>query len=199
MIPPAFLLNFNISKRVQYIKQYVLCPIIESNEHIKQIENINTFDENRITRNIYRYVKEESSISRQIGRHFILIHYRAKDVIDDKEVEPDLELTLPGCFRINFEAKRIYSKGYAEYCGKDGLECFLNGYYSREDEIGGMLAYVQRSDVFSVKKELIKRVKNKGCIDLIDDFFIESSFLSVHKRIELGNKIDIYHLLLDLS
>ncbi len=199
MITPEYLLNFNISDRSQFIKKLVLCPIVESSEHLKQIENINDMGENKITGVIYKYIKNKSSISGAIGRKYITVHYRAKDIVEDKETEPDLELTVFNCFSIKFEAKRIYSRGYAEYCGEGGLECFLSGYYSYDDEIGGMLAYVQRDDIFKVKEEIIERVKNKECINVIDAFFVDLSFLSTHKRKELNNTIDIYHILLDLS
>lgn len=199
MISAEYLSKFNVSDQSQVLKMCVLFPIIESSRYIRDLENVNTLNENNITEKIYTYVKYKSSISKVIQKHLITIHCRPIEIIEGTRTEPDLELTVFNCFTIGFEAKRIYSKGYTEYCGQDGLECFLNGYYSSEDNIGGMLAYIQKGDVLKVKNEIIKRVKNKQCIDMTNPFIVELSFLSVHKRVNLDNTINIYHLLFDLS
>lgn len=50
--------------------------------------------------------------------------------------------------RFRFEAKRLRnSTSHRDYLGKDGLGCFLDGRYAREDQIAGMLGYVQEGSI----------------------------------------------------
>ena len=50
--------------------------------------------------------------------------------------------------RFRFEAKRLRdSASRRAYLGSDGLGCFLDGRYAKEDEIVGMLGYVQEDSI----------------------------------------------------
>ena len=50
--------------------------------------------------------------------------------------------------RLRFEAKRLRdAASHRRYLGEDGLGCFLDGRYAKEDSIAGMLGYVQQDSV----------------------------------------------------
>jgi hypothetical protein len=58
--------------------------------------------------------------------------------------------------RLRFEAKRLHKSGsVAEYLGDDGLSLFIKGEYAPEQNMGGMLGYVQE-EVPSVWIERIR-------------------------------------------
>ena len=52
--------------------------------------------------------------------------------------------------RFRFEAKRLHdATSRNNYLGENGLGCFLDGRYAKEDETGGMLGFVQADSVNS--------------------------------------------------
>lgn len=91
MIPAEYLLNFSIDKKPELIHKLIFKPLFESYSALKDIPDIRYSNENKITRNIYSYLKEHSSISKAIQKHQVIVTYRAKEVKDDKETEPDFQ------------------------------------------------------------------------------------------------------------
>lgn len=199
MVNLEYLLNFNFDNKPDFIKRFIFNPLFEAYNHLKLIEVIKNSDEVKINRKMYKYIRDISTISKEVQKNIIIVRYKPKDVVGDEEHEPDLEFALPNCFRIFFEAKRIYkSDSYSKYCGEDGLGRFLSGYYSSEDIDGGMIAYVQIGNILEAQEKIIRKVQKIDCISLNRNIGIDYSFLSIHKRISNIN-IKIYHIFFDLK
>lgn len=199
MIPLVYLSNFDIDNKPEFIERFIFNPLFESYNHIKKKEGIENSEEPPITKEIYKYIKTSSSISAEVKRHIIIVKYNPTEVEDEGERKPDLEFIIPDCFRIFFEAKRIYKADSCSiYCGKEGLGRFLSGYYSSEDVDGGMIAYVQKGDILEVQEKIIGMVRKKDCINLIRAIGNDFTFLSVHKR-RSNDDIKIYHMFFDLT
>lgn len=59
--------------------------------------------------------------------------------------------------RFRFEAKRLQdTASRRDYLGDDGLGCFLDGRYAREDDTAGMLGYVQADSIKFHAEEIEK-------------------------------------------
>ncbi len=199
MIPLEYFLNFNIKNKPEFIKRFIFTPLFEAYNHLKLIEVIKNSNEIKINRETYKYIRDSSSISKEIQKHIIFVSYKPKEVVGDEEHEPDLQFVLPNCFRIFFEAKRIYnSDSYSKYCGENGLGRFLSGYYSSDDIDGGMIAYVQIGNVLEVQEKIIRMIQKIDCISLNRNIGTDSTFLSVHKRLS-NNNIKIYHIFFDFT
>ncbi len=199
MIPLVYLSNFDIDNKPEFIERFIFNPLFESYNHIKKKEGIENSEEPPITKEIYKYIKTSSSIYTEVKRHIIIVKYNPTEVEDEGERKPDLEFIIPDCFRIFFEAKRIYKADSCSiYCGKGGLGRFLSGYYSSEDVDGGMIAYVQKGDILEVQEKIIGMVRKKDCINLIRAIGNDFTFLSVHKR-RSNDDIKIYHMFFDLT
>lgn len=199
MVNLEYLLNFNVDNKPDFIKRCIFNPLFEAYNHLKLREAIKNSDEVKINREIYKYIRDISTISKEVQKNIIIVRYKPKEVVEDEEHEPDLEFALPNCFRIFFEAKRIYkSDSYSKYCGEDGLGRFLSGYYSSEDIDGGMIAYVQIGNTLEAQEKIIRKVQKIDCISLNRNMGIDYSFLSIHKRIS-NNNIKIYHIFFDLT
>ena len=138
MINLEYFLNFNVDNKPEFIKKFIFNPLFEAYDHLKLIEVIKNSNEVKINREMYKYIRDFSSISKAIKKQIITVNYKPKEVVGDEEHEPDFEFKLPNCFRIFFEAKRIYRPdSYSKYCGEGGLGRFLSGYYSSEYIDGG--------------------------------------------------------------
>ena len=198
MITLEYFLNFNIDNKPDFIEKFIFNPLFESYYHIKKTEGIKNSEEPPITKEIYKFIRNSSSISAAVKKHIIIVRYPT-EVEDDGERKPDLEFIVPGCFRIFFEAKRIYrGDSCSTYCGKKGLGRFLSGYYSHEDVDGGMIAYVQKGDILNVQEKIIGMVRKKDCINLNRAVGNDFTFLSVHER-KSNDDIKIYHIFFDLT
>lgn len=199
MITLEYLSNFDIHNKPEFIERFIFNPLFESYNHIKKAEGIKNSEETPITKEIYKFIKTSSSISPATKRHIISVKYNPTEVEDDGERKPDLEFIIPDCFRIFFEAKRIYKADSCSiYCGKGGLGRFLSGYYSSEDVDGGMIAYVQKGDILKVQEKIVGMVWKKNCINLNRSVGNDFTFLSVHER-KLNADIKIYHMFFDLT
>lgn len=199
MISLEYLLNFNIHKKPEFIEKFIFNPLFESYNHIKKAEGIKNSEETSITKEIYKFIKTSSSISPATKRHIISVKYNPTEVEDNGERKPDLEFIIPDCFRIFFEAKRIYKADSCSiYCGKGGLGRFLSGYYSSEDVDGGMIAYVQNGNILKVQEKIIELVYKKDCLDINRAIGNDFTFLSSHVR-KLNDDIKIYHIFFDLT
>lgn len=199
MVNLEYFSNFNVDNKPEFINRFIFNPLFEAYNHLKLIEVIKNSDEVKINREMYKYIRNFSSISNEVKKHIIFVNYKPKEVVGDEEHEPDLEFALPNCFRIFFEAKRIYRPdSYSKYCGDGGLGRFLSGYYSCEDIDGGMIAYVQIGNILEAQKKIIGMVQKTDFISLNKNIGIDSMFVSVHKRLS-NNNIKIYHIFFDLT
>jgi len=108
--------------------------------------------------------------------------------------------------RFRFEAKRLHdSASHRDYLGEDGLGCFLDGRYAREDEIAGMLGYIQEGSIPARRDSLADalRADPEKCAvakggewtkaSVVEDL---STFRSVHKRTHPLPPITLLHTLL---
>ena len=109
--------------------------------------------------------------------------------------------------RLRFEAKRLGpNHSVSKYLGTEGLQCFLDGRYARDDNIGGMLGYVQEGNCDAWAQRIgavvVKSKKKLGLVEtspwrrekLTDK--IPNTYRSGHKRPGVGRQIEIYHVLL---
>jgi hypothetical protein len=189
----------SLRSKEEVIKNFILSPLFEAHQIVKTEGRI-TVDtlENKISSKIVYNVKYKSSISELYKKHFIAIILKPEEHYDkDTIVEPDILFIVFGKCSMWIEAKRFYQDdSVSKYCGKKGLGRFLSGYYSRQDDDGGMIAYIQRGCISDIQSEIMERVKIMDCIELTENIGINASFLSVHKRITTGN-IKMYHLFFD--
>ncbi len=108
--------------------------------------------------------------------------------------------------RFRFEAKRLHdAASRSDYLGKDGLRCFLDGRYAREDEIAGMLGYVQEGSIQHQARLLagaLEAAPRKYAVAKRGEWTEEpvvadlSTFRSVHKRTNRLPSVTLLHTLL---
>ena len=119
--------------------------------------------------------------------------------IDSSEIRPRS--------RLRFEAKRLGpNHGVSKYLGTDGLQCFLDGRYARDDSTSGMLGYVQEgackewaqkiaASMTKEKKKLyLTRTGSWRRVKITDK--VPFTYRSDHNRPKTGSPIEIYHTLL---
>lgn len=203
-IPKNFLSNLSVKNDTDIIKKLILDPLFEAYDFVKSSSDIQTSHENEITKRIYWYIENSSSISGQIGQHLMKVIYRPKEVNRVKhkydESEPDLVFFIAGNCSFAFEAKRIYGIGYTEYVGDGGLGCFITEKYSKDEHNAGMIAYVQKGNFSLVQKKIAAKIGGKSdCIELRENIGIECVMSSTHTRSSSNTHITIYHLFFDLT
>jgi len=109
--------------------------------------------------------------------------------------------------RMRFEAKRLGPRhGVSVYLGPDGIHCFLDGRYAREDWCGGMLGYVQegKTDEWASAIERAMQAdsaklrirRSGGWRSVRVAAELRSTYLSAHDRPSVGHPIEIFHTLL---
>ncbi|HJH29320.1 MAG TPA: hypothetical protein C5S51_06450 [Methanosarcinaceae archaeon] len=192
-----------MKKDTDIIEKLILHPLFEAYDFIKLSPDIQIFHENEITKRIYWYIRNSSSISDQIEQHLINVTYRPKEVnrVKNKydESEPDLVFFIARNCNFAFETKRIYGKGYTEYVGDGGLGCFLTEKYSKDERNAGMIAYVQKGDFSLVQKKIAAKISESDCIELREDIGIDYVISSTHTRSSSSMHITIFHLFFDLT
>ena len=113
---------------------------------------------------------------------------------------------LSGNPRFRFEAKRLHdTSSRTEYLGSDGLGCYLDGRYANDDEIAGMLGYVQQGTVKTHAMSLATALNDDpGTYSVVErgewiDFPLVktlSTFRSIHMRSRPSRRIVVLHTLL---
>lgn len=109
--------------------------------------------------------------------------------------------------RMPFEAKRLSkSHGASQYIGKDGLRCFLDGRYARDDKVAGMLGYVQEDGLDGWSDRLGNTIsQNAQELYLLDTSLwmheqqineLSHTYRSGHNRPCVEQPIEIFHILL---
>ncbi len=110
-------------------------------------------------------------------------------------------------FHFHCEAKRLYrSDSVGEYLGNEGLGMFLAGDYARDENVGGMLGYVQSDGTAEWMARLEAALANGHAkYTLTSDGAFEIAALlpelpqirrSKHERLTVGRPILIFHTLL---
>lgn len=110
--------------------------------------------------------------------------------------------------RFCFEAKSMNSRsGASDYLGKEGLGRFLDGSYSSDQPIGGMIAYVQVEDCdrwcskIAAKLDANAHKLGRGGmwtpVTIITD--LSHTYRTIHKRPNQLTNIAIIHTLLDCT
>lgn len=108
--------------------------------------------------------------------------------------------------RLRFEAKRLHNAASrSKYLGREGLGRFLDGRYAREDQIAGMLGYVQDDSIqrqarsladllqADPKKYAVAKGGRWAQSAVVKDL---STFRSVHNRTSGLSPITLLHTLL---
>jgi len=108
--------------------------------------------------------------------------------------------------RFRFEAKRLHSSAsQQEYLGNDGMGCFLDGRYAREDDVAGMLGYIQQGSVDSHAAALQSALEgDPSMYAVVEDelwaavSIVEglSTYRSAHRRPKPLTQIVLLHSLL---
>lgn len=109
--------------------------------------------------------------------------------------------------RFQCEAKRLYRNDSLEkYLGEDGLGRFLAGDYSRDEDVAGMLGYVQVRSVADWSGDLRSALNTNRVRHEVSSSEpltsanlgaeLVSTWLSEHRRPTVGRPIAIYHSLL---
>ncbi len=110
--------------------------------------------------------------------------------------------------RIRFEAKRLKMPGFAssKYVGTEGLGEFIAGHYAVDDNVAGMLGYVQSNDCSYWAKDIsdvIDKKKQEVCLAKYGQWEkaslenVNDCYQTRHKRAVGNRELLIYHLLLD--
>ena len=112
--------------------------------------------------------------------------------------------------RMSFEAKRLdKNHGTSSYIGNDGMQCFLDGRYARNETVAGMLGYVQNGhlDEWSskIEKAIIENKSKRNLLasspwrheQIADE--LPYTFRSGHLRPTVGFSIEIFHTLLQFN
>ncbi len=110
--------------------------------------------------------------------------------------------------RFCFEAKSLRtSNSVSEYLGEDGLGRFLDGSYSSDQAIGGMLAYVQTDDCDGWCSKIAAKLGTKAhqigrggmwtLVKISND--LPHTYRTIHKRAKRLTNITIIHTLLDCT
>jgi len=117
-------------------------------------------------------------------------------------------LECPPRQRFSFEAKRLgKNNSVRAYLGPKGLGCFLRGDYARDDDIAGMLGYVQSHDPQYWADKIEAALTKSPCSDSTlatspwrrHDMVhagLQNTYRSGHKRAKPARPIEIYHTLL---
>jgi len=125
-----------------------------------------------------------------------------------RRVDVEFERSERGAaFHFHCEAKRLYrNDSVLEYLGKEGLGMFLAGKYANDEEIGGMLGYVQTEGVADWLARLTEALASGGAkYAVTSDGALEVAGLipeipqihrSRHERSAVGQPILIFHTLL---
>ncbi|MBN2590429.1 MAG: hypothetical protein JXA96_11255 [Sedimentisphaerales bacterium] len=122
------------------------------------------------------------------------------------DIRIDGSMMRPRC-RFCFEAKRLGpNHGVSKYLGIDGLQCFLDGRYAKDENIGGMLGYVQSDacDTWAAKIMLnFMDSDEELCVVGTSPWRkhniaanVPFTYQSGHNRPNLNRQIEIYHILL---
>jgi hypothetical protein len=109
--------------------------------------------------------------------------------------------------RLCFEAKRLGpGHGTADYVGSEGLQCFIEGSYARNETIAGMLGYVQGGtpEEWAVKIEKAVTMAASSAKNQVPRLWrqhplvpeLQYTYYSSHERPGIGSMIDVYHTLL---
>jgi len=107
----------------------------------------------------------------------------------------------------HYEAKRLHrSDSVAEYLGKEGLGMFIAGEYARDENVGGMLGYVQSEGTTEWMARLKAALTNERAkYSVTSESALEIAALlpelpqihrSEHERLAVGRPILIFHTLL---
>ena len=110
--------------------------------------------------------------------------------------------------RFCFEAKLLKSgSGVSAYLGKEGLGRFLDGSYSSDQTIGGMIAYVQDGDcdewcskvVAKLDKEAHQLGRGGSWTKVTITSDLRHTYRTIHKRANRLKNIAILHTLLNCT
>lgn len=110
--------------------------------------------------------------------------------------------------RFCFEAKSLKtSSSVSEYLGKDGLGRFLDGSYSSDQTIGGMIAYVQTENCDEWCSKIVAKLDTEAhkigrggmwtLATITND--LPHTYRTIHKRAKRLTNITIIHTLLDCT
>lgn len=190
---------YRFQRKEQLINNMVLKPIMEAYELVKKERDIVNDIENTVTRKLVWHLKKNTSISKLCEKRTLSIVMRRLELITIDDVcEPDIQFRVHRSLWMDIEAKRIYSGNkwsLSEYLGKEGIDRFLTGYYSSNDNNAAMLGYVQNGNLNKIIKNAKTGISKKQCIKNSNVKGINNSFVSIHNRI-INNDIAIYHLFL---
>ena len=186
-----------IGTEEEAVLNLVLKPLVEAYNMVKRGRDMVTKNENSITNDLVKCLKNETSISFLYQNRVIYIAMRPKEHDTAGGVyEPDIKVVVHDIVWVEIEAKRIYKKNnwsISKYFDKnDGIGRFQYT-YSQSENYGGMIAYIQNGNF----QDIIERIRFKllelsyrEC-EAIDG--IENCLLSFHHRAN-RNDIKIYHL-----
>ena len=110
--------------------------------------------------------------------------------------------------RFCFEAKLLKSgSGVSAYLGKEGLGRFLDGSYSSDQTIGGMIAYVQDGDCDEWCSKVVAKLDTAAHqlgrggswtkVTITSD--LRHTYRTIHKRVNRLKNIAILHTLLNCT
>ena len=183
----------------QLILNFVLKPLVEAYDIMKgKDRNVVDYDENTITKKLVWHLKNETSLTEPYQRRSIGIVMRPKEQVTIEDTyEPDIKFLVCERLWMEVEAKRIYEGNKwstSEYLSdNDGIGRFLFGKYSKSENHGGMIGYVQNGDLQAVIQNIRSGLLKKNCRECLEVTEIDKCLLSIHYRIN-NEDIELYHL-----
>ncbi|MBU7029903.1 MAG: hypothetical protein HXS48_23410 [Theionarchaea archaeon] len=186
-----------IGSEEEAILNLVLKPLVEAYNIVKEGRDMVIKNENSITNDLVKCLKNETSISFLYQNRVIYIAMRPEEHDTTGGVyEPDIKFVVHDIVWVEIEAKRIYKENdwsISKYFDKsDGIGRFLYK-YSQNEDYGGMIAYIQNGNFQGIIERIrfkLLESSYKEC-EAVDG--IENSSLSFHHRTN-RNDIKIYHL-----
>jgi hypothetical protein len=190
-----------IGSEEEAVLNLVLKPLVEAYNIVKQDKEMVIKNENSITNDLVKCLKNETSISFLYQNRVIYIAMRPQEHAAGGVYEPDIKVVVHDIVWVEIEAKRIYKKNnwsISQYFDKnDGIGRFVHT-YSQSENYGGMIAYIQNGNF----QDIIERIRLKllelscGECEALDG--IENCLSSFHYRAN-RNDIKMYHLFFHFS
>jgi len=180
-------------------------------------------EEDDITGELCKYMKvltEEKPTERWMSRYSVHDQDPVNDVVNPEtgkirrgKRRPKLDVRLVSKSRVPnirfcIEAKRLYRSGSVkEYADDEGLGAFVDEYYAEHDDAAGMLGYVQTDSIAKwlgkveacLAQETSLEKSPPGKVWCLSRFpkGPPVTYLSLHRRIKSGRKLDVFHVFFD--
>lgn len=192
--------DYKIGTHLEYLT--IACRfLIKSYSELQNKKyNVDNYNENKIKNDLVKIAENKKST----------FPFRWITEFPDLEKNNriDIELDTPYSLQNKNKGIKIECKivGENEYINKNGINSFIDGKYSSEMFLAGMVGFIKEGNIERKVKNIENRINNHKTIKTtknltlykIDKKF-KHSYFSQHKRIKPLSKIDLHHLFFDFT